>query len=757
MITLFCLYGGSTTLTASSEATNSSYSTGTVTLFDYTFPTDSTAYGPVTVTYSAKTIDSTTAKKNNIFDSVYATNTAKELRTNNSQTSTTVITYPEQPDISVSKTASISDADKNADGTLKDGATITYTITIGDANTDISNLNITDNMSHLQSVDLSTAKIQIGSGSQLTLTDYITSVNGTYNTNWYAGGNTEQLFNFTVPAGANDSPVYGPIVITYTTTVISTSDGNTAGVWGSQNVNNTVNAGGKSSSDGGSKDYGEEPRFPVNKTADYTVKNGATSSIDPGETINYSVTYGGEGWSLDGATLFDQMSDIQKLSGNVTVTLDKALLRTITWPDGTVWEAGQTSFTMPVGSSQWAEDGVVWTDFFDDGQYSVSNDQNNWPRVYNLKLPDGRGDSNPYFAEGTQITVTYTTTVISQAEALENSIIGLQNAYNRTTANNQSSMTTVPVKFEDEVTHEPAIDKEFDHWDFDNRMVYWTITVKADEGSTYPLNDIAVREQLSSSQYENKNQGVNSYTIKATDLDLTKAIVRTASGVVLQPGEDYTVDKDGTSENAYGNPGFFFPQIDEAITITLAYSTGDNDIIDGFHASNTAYINYGKPSDRAEQTYNTPNIEMTKNGDAYDPGSRVIKWIVRVNPAEKTLDEDLTQVLFDDQIPQGLQLINYSDYIGGTVNRDNPSIYVLYHGKVSGEREYGADSYNPGRWSEGVQITTYDEVISADICCHFFWFRLCITIFIVDMPFLPTDQVLFITTIIMDMFFYSTD
>ena len=150
----------------------------------------------------------------------------------------------------MSKTASISDADKNADGTLKDGATITYTITIGDANTDISNLNITDNMSHLQSVDLSTAKIQIGSGSQLTLTDYITSVNGTYNTNWYAGGNTEQLFNFTVPAGANDSPVYGPIVITYTTTVISTSDGNTAGVWGSQNVNNRVNAGGKSSSDG---------------------------------------------------------------------------------------------------------------------------------------------------------------------------------------------------------------------------------------------------------------------------------------------------------------------------------------------------------------------------------------------------------------------------------------------------------------------------------------------------------------------------
>ena len=194
-----------------------------------------------------------------------------------------------------------------------------------------------------------------------------------------------------------------------------TNDANAANVWGVQNINNTVSAGGKSSSDGGTKDYGEEPKFPVEKTADYTVKNENNGSIDPGDTIKYTVTYGGEGWTLDGTTILDQMSDIQKLTSDVTVTLNKALLRTITWPDGTVWEMGQTSFTMPTGSSQWADDGVVWTDFFDDGQYSLSND---WPRVYSLKLPDGRGEENPYFAEGTQMTVTYSTTVISQEEAL---------------------------------------------------------------------------------------------------------------------------------------------------------------------------------------------------------------------------------------------------------------------------------------------------------------------------------------------------
>ena len=180
--------GGSTTLNASSEATDGSYSTGSVKLFEYTFLPDNEAYGPVTVTYSAKTIDATTAKKNDIFDTVNATNTAQELRTNNSQTTTTVITYPERPNISVAKTASIPDEYKNEDGTLKDGATITYTITIGDSTTDVSNLTITDTMSHLQSIDLATAKIQIGSGSQQSLTDYISSVGGSYNQSWSTGG-----------------------------------------------------------------------------------------------------------------------------------------------------------------------------------------------------------------------------------------------------------------------------------------------------------------------------------------------------------------------------------------------------------------------------------------------------------------------------------------------------------------------------------------------------------------------------------------
>ena len=687
--------GGSTTLTASGQATDNAYSADSVTLFDYTFPSGNTAYGPVTVTYSAKTIDVTTAKKNNIFDTVNATNTAQELRTNNSQTSTTVITYPERPDISVSKTASIPDEYKNADGTLKDGATITYTITIGDANTDISNLNITDSMSHLQSVDLRTATIQIGNGTQQSLTSYISSVGGSYDQNWYVGGGNSNLFNFTVPAGENDSEVKGPIVITYTTTVMDTDDAHAANIWGSQNINNTVSAGGKSSSGGGTKDYGEEPRFPVEKIAKDSDDQEITSALQPGDIINYTVTYGGEGWSLDGAYLLDQMSDIQKLSGSVTVALDKPLLRTITWPDGTVWEAGRTSFTMPAGSSQWAEDGVVWTDFFDDGQYSLSND---WPRVYALRLPDGRGETNPYFTEGTVMTVTYSTSIITEAEALASSITGLQNAYNRTTANNQSSQTQVPVQFPNEVTHKPTIEKEPAGLDLERNLVYWTIHVTADtaNGSSYPLKYVDVYENVANhnAKWENSMQGVYNQFVDAEDFVLVEAVVTTDSGVVLQPGEDYTIDKTGANDNPAhaegqaqqtfymakkGNPSFSFPELTEGVTIRLAYGIKDNNIINGFHAYNTATVSslkdkyqYYEDSDDAEQRYETTDIDVTKNGKLED--GRYVKWVVRINPSKQEYQPDTASVMFDDVLPEGHILVNYAD----KTDHEHPSIYVDY-------------------------------------------------------------------------------
>ena len=582
-------YGDTTmTLSASEAAGDNTYSTGMVRLFDYTFPENTEGYGPVKVTYSAKVIDANTARRNNIFESVSVYNTAQEKRTNKKATVTTIVEYPEKPDIYLDKTASISDEDKNEDGTLKDEARITYTITIGDGNTDLSDLYIFDTMSRLQTADWSTAQIRIGNGAPQSLTDYITAAGGWYNNNWNTDGASGVLFDFTIPAGQNNTGVRGPIVITYTTKVLGKEDANAKDVWGIRDVNNTVSGGGKSSADGGKKDYGEKPVFPVDKHSDYTVKNEDSASIDPGDTIQYEVTYGGEGWELDGTNILDEMSDIQKLFGEVKVTLDQALLRDITWPDGTTWSAGQDTFIMPKGSSQWANDGVVWDDFFDDGRYSL----NEWARVYNLKLPDGRGEKNLFFATGTVMTVTYSTKVISQEEALKNSIIGLRNASNKTTANHQTKQTNVPVKFEDKVEHHPTVKKEFDHWDFDNHMAYWKIIVSADAStnSVYPLKDVTVYESTDYREVwvQNATQQMYYQAITAEAFDMANAVVRTASGVVLQPGEDYTVEKGEGNNKA---PSFHFEELNEAVEIVVGYSLGDQFILDGTTVHNSVWVN----------------------------------------------------------------------------------------------------------------------------------------------------------------------
>jgi hypothetical protein len=108
-----------------------------------------------------------------------------------------------------------------------------------------------------------------------------------------------------------------------------------------------------------------------------------------GDTIHYTLTFGKEGSNLAGVRIYDEMTDLQKLSGNVTIT--KA--------DGSI-------FTMPAGSGQWASDGVLWN-YFDDDKYS---DQ--MVRVFNYVLPQDIGNG--------PITVEYDAVIINEDEANNN-------------------------------------------------------------------------------------------------------------------------------------------------------------------------------------------------------------------------------------------------------------------------------------------------------------------------------------------------
>ena len=153
-----------------------------------------------------------TAKKNGVYDSTDVNNTAIEHRQNTSDSKQTKVTYEKEPTYDVSKTATASSTDE--DGNWLPGSEVTYTLTIGNAETDMAGVNIKDVMTDLQTLE-GDVMIKVGNGSQMKLSDYVAgaitwSDDGQYSTN------DVELFNFNMPSSAGK----GPVVITYKTKII---------------------------------------------------------------------------------------------------------------------------------------------------------------------------------------------------------------------------------------------------------------------------------------------------------------------------------------------------------------------------------------------------------------------------------------------------------------------------------------------------------------------------------------------------------
>ena len=667
--------GISTTLSASSAAADDNYSTGSITLFDYTFPSDTVGYGPVTVTYSAKLIDNNTAKANNIYGTVSAVNTAQEGKNWTTDGTTTVVEYPEEPIYSVSKTAVAGETDE--EGNWQPGSTVTYTIVINaDQSADMSGVVLSDVMTDLQKL---TGDITISYGSTTTT---ISAGSGATDSNYSTG--TTTAFNYTMPSDAGNVAV----TITYTTTIADTAAAAAAGVYGSTTLSNTASAGSSSDGTSGTVPY---PEIPIKKEATYSADDTNTDgNLTPGSTIHYTITYGSDNINNDGVTIQDQMTDIQKLTGSVTITLPK-LDNDVTWSDGTVWTASATqkTYTMPIGSSAWANDGLVW-EYFSDGSYNV----NEWARVFNLKLPDGIGAG--------EITVEYDVEVISEEEALANGIIGLKNAQNQVTINGKNASTTVPVQFEEDVDHNPALSKSFAEWDLENQLVYWYITVEAAEGSAYPLTDITVREVTKNDQNHTwikaPNEGVYYYQPDGSEFDVLHAVVTTESGDVLQPGVDYSIDKTAGT--------FTFPELTEKITIRLAYKS-PYAITNGYYMYNEVRID--NIFAHADQTYNTTKIDLTKYGAIADEENRIIKWTVTLNSSKLTINPDTETLAFSDTIPEGLVLVNFNNH----TDTSDPSIKVSFSGGKEGNRIFDTAGRNYNGFIAKINYDTSTNVVSS--------------------------------------------
>ena len=611
-----------------SQITDQNYSKGLAPLFDYTFPEGTAGNGPVTVTYTVKLIDAETASKNGIYDETVVSNTAREHRQNTTDTKSTTVTYEKEPHYTVVKAVS----SDSPDGNWAPGTILSYTLTIGDSETNMAGVNIKDLMSDQQILN-GDIMIKVGEANQVRLVDYVND-----SVKWSDDGvysdNQVELFNFNMPSNAGN----GPVVITYQTKIISQEQASANNLYGEHNISNTGYGGNDSNGTSGVGVFGD---YPIKKSVsqDGTNKNG--QEVEMGSTLHYTLTFGDSSMNLAGVLIYDEMTDLQKLSSSVKIK-----------------KADGTSFDMPLASGMWSEDGVVWN-YFDDESYSTS-----LVRVFNYRLPSDIGNG--------PITIEYDVQIISEEETNNSGIQGLKDAFNTFKVNNYSSQTDVKIPFPEDPEHNPQVKKEFDHWDVDNSKIYWNIIVEKEDNSAYPLENVTVRESTDTSAvvFKSESQGIYYYAAKASDFDLVHAVVTTDSGVVLTPGVDYMIDKD--------NAMFVFPVLNERVHIKLAYNSTVN-IIDGTFMHNAVRLNNGKEA-TADATYNTPEINMVKNG-AYTESDRLIKWEVLINPSKKEFaDSDPVKVLFTDTIPRGLTLVNYDD----PTDQSNPSIHVGYSGVISG-------------------------------------------------------------------------
>ena len=605
-------------------ATDTNYSKGMTTLYDYTFPEGTPGKGPVTVTYSVKLIDAETAKNSGIYDATDVTNTAQEHKYNTTDTKKTTVTYEKEPHYEVTKTET---SNKTEDGKWAPGTEIHYTLTIGDIETEMGGVHIRDVMTDLQTLQ-GDVMIKVGNGQQMKLTDYVADAikwadDGQYNTN------DVTLFDFNMPANAGK----GPVVITYTTKVIEQSQATSANIFGDQKIRNTGSGGNQSD---GTEGIGEFEKINITKTV---TQNGASvngKTVEMDSTVHYTLTYGNAGVNMAGAYIEDWMTDLQKLVGDITITRK----------DG-------SSFVMPAGTGQWSADGNNWG-FWDDGKYGTDQIM-----LFRYRLPDDIGEG--------PIKVEYDVQLITEDEAKESGVTGTKSAFNKFI----EPQTEIKIDFPAEVTHNPKVTKNPGPVSAKDDIVYWDIILEKDVNSAYPLTNVYVREFADQDGIfiRNPDTAVYHEIIRSYEgFDLRNAVVTTDDGTELTLGIDYTIDKTKGQFN--------FPVLNERVHIRLPYHSPYH-ISNGFYMHNVVETNNYQRDD-AEITYTNPNAEVIKNG-SYSESERLFAWEVHLNPSKKPFtDSDQLAVWFTDQIPAGLTLVNYNDHS----DTSNPSIFVEYHGNV---------------------------------------------------------------------------
>lgn len=208
------------------------------------------------------------------------------------------------------------------------GEEITYIIKVGEEGTNLTGLQVTDQMTDLQTLNDGKVYIAYGSPDAARTEMPSSSVKWTNDDNY--SQNMSQVFDYTFSGGT------GPAYIIYTTTAIDQAKATEKGIFGTVNVGNNANLVNDNQwkSTQHSVPFKEQEKVAVSKTASASNVN-ANGNWVPGSQVRYELTIGtvvsgseDESTKLSNMHIWDDMTDVQKLDPS-SVTL------TVTHPNGT--------------------------------------------------------------------------------------------------------------------------------------------------------------------------------------------------------------------------------------------------------------------------------------------------------------------------------------------------------------------------------------------------------------------------------------
>ena len=632
---------------------DNNYSTSKVNVLSYTVPEEKT--GVITVAYDAKIITKTEANQSGIWDVKSLDNEASTSKGGNDDTHENV-DFGRKPEPYITKTAVNSSRSEGENWQPGDIVNWTVTYSVND-NEEMYGMVLEDSILFMQTYN-NDAKISINGGTPYSMpTDYIV-----YDSNRNDYGNKEvPIYRFTV----TDSGVKS-VVVTYSTTIITGDQALANNISGIKYVYNRGICDSKSVEEGHDTEF---PEVPVDK--DVTNEN-ETTSIDggnwtAGQTVEYTLTYGSQGMKMNESWINDSMTDVQTLSGDVTIYYYDS-------------NGVQHNYVMPLAS----ENNNSGVKYHDDSQYSIYNNV----ELFDYYIPKENEQYGSIFGP---LTIKYKAVLINAEKAKNAGVSGsvsVKNSFSTSFGadNTQGSVSYPSLNSAGVIYKTGLVDSNgnpyfgtvTDYSDlpagisnnisYEDKTVYWTIKVDAAEGSSFPLKDFTVREDYA--QYHIGDTYKNAIT--TGELDYVNAVVKTESGLVLIPGSDYTIVIDND-----GKANYHFNEINERIYISIA-ETINLDIVGSYAFCNQVYLFYpnGQTSATANVEGNNNVISVSKNG-TYDPETNLIRWEVVLNSLKKEVSPDWDQVIFKDYLPDGLSVVNYD-----TKSPSNPSIGVDYQGQL---------------------------------------------------------------------------